>query len=206
LEVEGIGPPVLLALAVIEEKIPLGVDLPVHALRVEHGQQRDIERATAAPIGAELIPDDLGPRLGVVGIDDRKGNAVEIVRRLPRRGVDDGAGVVDVELAGVLFGRRRECLFPARLSERVVDDPVAVVAGLVVLENLRRQQVLRQLPVIGTQHIAGFEADASVVRADGQRPCRDQERTQRRRGASSEGHHDSPQWSRVFCDSLLGSR
>src|SRR5207248_4454710 len=94
--------------------------------------------------GVEVVPDDLQARARIGRVDRRERPREDVLRRLSRPPVDDGALGVDVVAPLVLLERRGEDRIVLLETDRVPrPDLVAEVALPVGLEKLVREESLR---------------------------------------------------------------
>ena len=145
----------MLAVVVLEEGVD--ADRAVEAVAGDPQQVRPVVAVPAIVERVEVVPDDLGRRPGIGGVDLRKRPGHDLAGRLPGGALDDRALGVEVVAPLVLLERRGEDRLVPEARRVPAPDLVPEVAPVVGLEELVGQEALRLLPVLAAQHGAGPE-------------------------------------------------
>jgi hypothetical protein len=140
---------------VVEER--QHVEAALQVARPHEVHLRFVRAVAEVPGAVQVVPHDLGAGIRILRVDRRERIPEHEGRLLPRGLLGDLAMFSDDVFAGVRLGRGREVRRPGVDVLRPGIDRVHVLAGLVVREDLRRQQLLGLPPGVGPERVARLE-------------------------------------------------
>ncbi len=179
------------SLAVVVQEVHVLDRFPVDAGRAHPIQQREVVAAALVPVLVQEVPQHHQAGAGVLRVDVGERQAVNEGGLLSAGFLDDGAAAVQGVAATVGVGGRLQVRVPVVRPDRPVDDRVDVFAVFVVPENLGRQQVFGEFPVVLAEDRPALQR-RGVGRAAGRHPERQPHEPGYEYGREPSGHPAPP--------------